>query len=115
MEPNTIDWRALLVREVGNNKRGKAGVADELGVSRAYVSRAMSDGKAAFEDIPQALIDRVIARYHVIAECPITNATRPRSDCQRIGNGPAPTHNPLAMQTWRTCQNCAHKPPKENA
>lgn len=40
--------------------------------------------------------------------CPATGAQRPASDCGKF-NGPAPTHNPLAMLQWRSCQGCKHR------
>ena len=104
------DWRALLAAEVETNPKGKAGVAIRLGVSRAYVSRALSSGSAAFKAVPPKFIARVIDRLHVIPECPATGQPQPRSDCMRIGNGAAPTHNPLSMRIWIECQRCPHKP-----
>lgn len=104
------DWRVLLASEVARHPRGRAGVAIRLGVSRTYVSRALSDGKSGFEVVPQQFIARVIDRLHVIRECPATMQPQPRAECQRIGNGPAPTHNPLSMRIWRECQQCPHKP-----
>lgn len=109
---NAIDWRALLETEIAAHRRGKAGVADRLGVSRAYVSRVLSPGKSGLAKVPKSFVDRVIDRLHVVAECPVTCQPRPRSECRQIGNGPAPTHNPLSMRTWRACQQCAHKPEK---
>ena len=108
------DWRALLEAEVKANKCGKAGVAIRLGIGRAYVSRALATGNtsAGFPNgiVPQQFIDRVIARLHVIRECPATMQPQPRTECQRIGNGPAPIHNPLSMRIWRECQQCPYKP-----
>lgn len=112
-------WVQLLVREVSAIKngaiKGKAGVGKELGFGRAYVSRVIAtiEGRSSGfpNGVPQSFIDRVIDRLHVI-ECPATCQKQPRGDCRKA-NGPAPTHNPLAMHVWRACQNCKHKPEKE--
>jgi hypothetical protein len=110
MEPNAVDWRGLLEAAVAAHPKGKAGVALRLGVSRAYVSRALSEGKSGFAQVPKTFVDRVLDRLYVVPECPAISQPRPRADCQQIGNGPAPTHNPVSMRVWRACQQCPHKP-----
>lgn len=110
MDANAIDWRALLIHEVGCDPRGKAGVALRLGVSRAYVSRVLTQGACAIEAVSPRFIERVLDAYHVI-ECPATLDMQPRSHCHKA-NTPAPMHNPLSLRIWRTCQNCQHKPRK---
>lgn len=109
VQPPAIDWRTLLVAEVSRDPRGKAGVSERLGVSRAYVSRVLSAGVSGLADTPKKFIDRVIDRFHVVDFCPATLQPQPRRECHKA-NAPAPTHNPLAMRTWRTCQTCPHKP-----
>ena len=107
-------WRALLETEVAADPKGKAGVAARLGFGRSYVSRALATGRsrAGFTGgVPQAFIDRVIERLHVI-ECPANYQKQPRGACRKA-NEAAPTHNPLAMRIWRACQSCANKPVKE--
>lgn len=111
-------WATLLITEIGSDlKRGKAGVAARLGIKRAYVSRVIAtlEGRSSGfpNGVPQPFIDRVMDRLHVIRECPATLQPQPRAECKRIGNGPAPTHNPLALRTWKFCQECQHKPEKE--
>lgn len=109
------DWRALLAAEVEARKKegGKAAVAIRLGVSRSYVSRALSTGSSGYAKVPEEFVKRVIDRLYVIRECPVTLQPRPVTDCQRINTGPAPTHNPIAMMTWRKCQECPFKPSPE--
>ena len=102
------DWRAILAREVSLHPRKKAGVADRLGVSRCYVSRAMSTGKSAFADVPRDFISRVLDLESDV-DCPAVGARVPRAECRKA-NQPAPTHNPLAMRIWRECQRCPIKP-----
>ncbi|MCX8017060.1 MAG: hypothetical protein N2690_04040, partial [Rhodocyclaceae bacterium] len=102
------DWRAILAREVAAHPRGKAGVARLLGVSRAYVARAMSTGKSAFRAEPKRFIARVYD-LETAVDCPAVGAKTPRADCL-LANAPAPTHNPLLMRRWRVCQRCPMKP-----
>lgn len=114
-------WLRLLVNEIAAAEKrggGKAEVGKRLGFSRPYISRVIAtvEGrvKSAFPGgVPEKFIERVIDRFSVVPECPVTKQPRPFSDCRRIGNGPAPTHNPLQMFTWRECQRCPHKPVKE--
>lgn len=101
----------MLIAEVAANKRGKAGVAERLGVSRAYVSRCLSSGASAFKEVPDEFVSRVLGTYHIVV-CPATGEKRSRDEC-RSANEPAPTHNPLAMRLWRECQQCPNKPRKE--
>lgn len=111
----TIDWRALLEGEIARDPRGKAGVADRLGVTRGYVSQVTSTGSSAPDNVSQKFIDRVIDRFHVVDHCPATHMPQPRAECHKA-NSHAPTHNPLAMRIWRCCQTCVHKPnPKQEA
>lgn len=113
MSANAVDWRALLSTEVASDPKGKAGVAIRLGVSRAYVSRALSEGTSSFTKVPDKFITRVIDRLHVIAKCPAILQPMPRSECKRLSSRAAPTHNPRSMGIWIECQRCPHKPGKE--
>lgn len=103
-----VDWRQLLEAAVTDaGPRGISGVAARLGISRTYVSLVLGGKK---DPVPQAFIDRVVARYHVVAECPATLQPQPRNECRRLALGAAPTHNPLAMRIWKHCQSCPHRP-----
>ncbi len=107
----THDWRAILAREIALHPRGKAGVAERLGVTRSYVSRAMSSGSSAYAAVPAKFIARVFDIESDV-DCPANGSRVPRADCRKA-NGPAPTHNPFAMMLWRQCQSCPIKPPQE--
>lgn len=107
--PAAIDWRTLLINEVARDPRGKQGVSERLDVSRAYVSRVLSEGKSSIAAVPQKFILRVLDRFHVVDDCPATHQPQPRAYCHKA-NHAAPTHNPLAMRIWRCCQTCPHKP-----
>ena len=100
----------LLAEAVAADPKGKAGVAWRLNVSRALLSRVLSPNDPT--GMSAKLAQRVIDCYHVVPACPYNGLARPRSECRRLALGPAPTHNPLAMQIWKTCQSCPHKPEK---
>lgn len=105
------DWLPLLRQAVADHGRGGVThVAARLGVTRSYVSQVLNGLRPA--DVPQQFIARVIDRLHVVTECPATLQAQARSECVRLALGDAPTHNPLAMRVWKTCQSCPHKPEK---
>lgn len=89
-------------------KKGKAAVAPRLGVGRSYISRVLSPNDPCV--LSEAVARKVIDRFHVIPDCPATLQQQPRSECVRLARAPAPTHNPLSMRIWKTCQNCPNRP-----
>lgn len=109
--PVAPPWRDILAREIAADPRGKAGIAARMGVSRAYVSRALSDGASAYAKVPQTFIRRVLDLESDV-DCPATGGRVARAECRKAVQ-PAPTHNPLAMRIWRECQTCAIKPHQE--
>jgi hypothetical protein len=109
--PDRDHARRLLVDAVAADRRGKAGVAACLNVSRVLLARVLSpcDTAAVSRKLAQAVIDH----YDVIPNCPATGEAQPRRECWRYAALAAPTHNPLAMRIWRACQHCPHQPRKE--
>jgi hypothetical protein len=99
--------RRLLVDAVTADRRGKAGVADILSVSRALISRILSERDVT--DISEKLARRVIDRFDIVACCPGTGEPQPRRECWRYAALAAPTHNPLSMRVWRACRRCPHQ------
>lgn len=113
MASNTVDRELalqLLTAAVAADPNGKAGVGRQLGrgFGRSLISRVLSPKDPL--QISDALATRVIDVYHVIPICPATRTQQARSECLRITRSKAPTHNPLAMRIWKTCQTCSHKP-----
>jgi hypothetical protein len=104
------NWLNILQLEIARDPRGKAGVAQRMGVSRAYLSRATSCGSSAYKTVPRQFIARVRDLADTL-HCPVQNTPIPRAECHKAC-GPAPTHNPNAMSIWRECQRCPHKPPE---
>lgn len=102
------DWFELLKAQVA--AKGVVVVAKELGYrNHTGVSLAL---KSRYPGRTDALARNVLATYHTV-ECPHTGQTQHRSRCAEIVSRTAPTHNPLAMQHWRACQRCPHKPDPE--
>jgi len=101
-------WRDIIEREIAADPRGKAGVADRLGVSRCYVSRVLTAGKSGYQAVPRKFVLRVLDLDAEI-DCPAADAKRPRAECHKA-NDPMPTWNPIAVGLWRACQTCPHKP-----
>lgn len=108
--PDLALAKSLLLTAIAADPKGKAGVARRLGrgCGRSLLSRVLSDNDSL--EMSERLAARVIDRYHVIPNCPATGQEQPRAECLRISAGKAPTHNPLAMRIWKTCQHCTHKP-----
>lgn len=100
--------RRLLAAAAAAHKKGKAGVALQLGYGRALISRVLSPNDPL--EMSPKLAQRIIDRFYVIPECPATGLEQPRSECHRLAGGHAPMHNPLAMRIWKVCQTCPHKP-----
>ncbi len=113
LDPATRDLAGrLLAAAVAADKKGKAGVALRLGAgfSRPLLARVLSPNDAC--GLSDKLAARVIDVYHVVRACPASGGEMPVSECQRLAAGPAPTHHPQAMRTWKACQSCPYKPLK---
>lgn len=104
------DWRAIF--DAALAERGPVRLAETLGYNNHTLVCRVAKGHVQASSNFQA---RVIDRLHVVAQCPATGLEQPRSECKRIGCGPAPTQNPLAMRSWKTCQRCPHKPESEES
>lgn len=108
------EWLALLLAACERHPRGKAGVAARLGVSRVYVTRAISTAQGGASGISSGVsakfVRLVIDRLCEVRECPATLQAQPVSECRRIALTPPPTHNPLLMRIWGVCQGCIYKP-----
>ena len=50
-------------------------------------------------------VERAFARI----QCPAQVTILTHSQCAENRGQPAPTHNPAAMQQWKTCQRCIHR------
>lgn len=110
---NTIssDWLELLKNAVDEHPRGKAGVADELEVSRTTVSLVLAGTYPAGTD---KIAVRVRDRYDRIA-CPFLASAITPDACRGYALRQAPTNSPRDMRHWRACQSCPRKPDDRRA
>lgn len=102
-------WRQLFDAAVA--KHGPVNLAVMLGYSNHTLVSRIKNGHVEASGQFQA---RVMDRLYIVAQCPATGLEEQRSHCKQIAHAKAPTHNPLAMRTWKVCQTCPHKPEKED-
>lgn len=88
-----------------NPKRGIAGVAELLKVSRPALSRYLNDGTYKGAAVEAAILAR-FDRY----PCPWLGLEVTETYCMEFNTGPVPTWNPSALDQRRTCQTCPHAP-----
>lgn len=99
-------WVRLLAAEVEVSNRTLA--AERIGMSRSAVSLALAN---RYSSPSTAGIERRVLDALDRIECPAWDAAVTSTEqCQAARERPAPTHNPMAMRAWRTCQNCPHNP-----
>lgn len=102
------EWFALLTREAEQHPRGKAGVAERLGVTRPYVARVLT------HNIPLPLVsprfvERVVDSYGGW-DCPHTGAHISARGCRACASKTYESLSFAEVDQWRTCQGCAHNP-----
>ena len=98
-------WVQLLAAEVALSNRTQAG--KRIGMSRSAVSLVLVN---RYPSPSTAGIERRVLAKLGRLECPAKGEVVTVIQCQEFREKPAPTHNPMAMQPWRTCQRCPHHP-----
>src|SRR5512139_1056079 len=101
-----MTWLELLQQAVAEHTRGRAGVADQLGVSRTAISLVLGGKYPASTDHIAA---KVLDTYARIA-CPHLGETITQAQCRDFATRSAPTNTPRDMRHWRACQGCPLKP-----
>jgi hypothetical protein len=116
---NAPDWMQLLVADVASSG-SIAATARRVGVDRSAVSGLLNqttsspyvNGKASTE----TLADKVRSTIGLL-ECPFLSQEYGEArklsglECQSYARILVPpTQSPRAMQHWRACQQCSHKP-----
>jgi hypothetical protein len=94
----------LLAREVEQSNRARA--AERVGVSRTAVSLVLVNRYPCSTDGVERQVMEVLGRIDCVALGEVITAEQ----CQTYRERKAPTHNPMAMQHWRACQNCPSNP-----
>ncbi len=103
-------WKTLLAEAIATDPRGRAGVADRLGLSRSAVSQVMSDTYPARVDkIAQTVLDHLDK-----PDCPLVGRIIERALCRRTALIPGPRGGD-ARARWLTCQTCPSKPLHERS
>lgn len=103
---NDDDWLSLLQQAVAADPRGRAGVAQRLGLSRSALSMVMAGSyPASTAHIAARVVELLVPR----PTCPHTGEPLARTTCA-VFSAAAPINSPREMRQWRTCQTCGHKP-----
>ena len=113
-------WRVLLKEVLAQKGRGgMTQVAQDMGVSRVYVSRVFMTGENRIAVPSKKFIARVFAAYgNGRVDCPHLGTDIAHGECRRYaaltwaviqGTGPQ------RVLHWRACQACPQNPQPENA
>jgi hypothetical protein len=98
-------WIVLLAAEVEASNMTRAG--ERIGMSRSAVSLALANRYPSPNTT--GVEQRVIEALDGMS-CPAQEAVISTDQCRAYRGRPAPTHNPMTMRAWRTCQNCPNNP-----
>lgn len=101
-----MTWFELLQQAVESHPRGRAGVADQIDVSRTTISLVLASKYPASTD---HIATRVLDTYARIS-CPHLDTTITQAQCRDFAIRSAPTNSPRDMRHWRACQGCLLKP-----
>lgn len=100
-------WVEVLLRRI--SIEGLRGVARSLDVSHTLISLCLRKQKPA-----GGLAVRVLAKWGQIT-CTAYDDEISFVECEARRKQPCPTHNPMAMQRWKTCLHCPHNPEQQGA
>lgn len=95
----------LLAAEATATNRTAA--AQRIGMSRTAVSLILSN---KYDSPSTAHVERRVMEVLGRIECVAVGQSLTVEQCQTFYTRPAPTHNPMAMQLWRACQQCPFNP-----
>ena len=99
-------WLSLLRTAIAANPRGKAGVADAMGITRPYICRVLSGSIP----VPSPrFIGRVLKTYQRI-DCPHLGTSLAYSECQAHASRTYAALSHMEVDHWRACQRCPHRP-----
>lgn len=114
MSQTTVDIRAwgeqpplfitLLAKEVAQSNRTLAG--KRVGLSRTAISLVLVNRYPASTNGVERRVLHVLGRI----ACAALGDEITAAQCQNNRDRRAPTHNPMAMQLWRACQQCPNNP-----
>lgn len=110
-------WFSLLEMAVDAHPRSRAGVADEIGLSRPAISQVMTGSYGVSPERPEGSsvdkIARAVIDHYDHPDCPLVGRVITRPLCRKTALRVQPRGGD-ALARWNTCQTCAHKPEKES-
>ncbi|WP_095157157.1 hypothetical protein [Pseudomonas sp. Irchel 3E13] len=95
----------LLAAEAVATDRTRA--SKRIGMSRTTVSLILAN---KYSSPSTASVERRVMEVLGRIECVAVGETLTVEQCQGFYQRSAPTHNPMAMQHWRACQQCPLNP-----
>ncbi|WP_110972168.1 hypothetical protein [Pseudomonas huaxiensis] len=95
----------LLAAEAGATDRTRA--SKRIGMSRTTVSLILAN---KYSSPSTASVERRVMEVLGRIECMAVGEALTVEQCQGFYQRSAPTHNPMAMQHWRACQQCPFNP-----
>ncbi|MYM80563.1 XRE family transcriptional regulator [Duganella sp. FT50W] len=99
-------WLQLLRTEAAKTSIGRAAV--RVNYSRTSVSLALA-GKYTGDLAKMEREVLAVLELPMSIACPYLALKLPTAMCHDFSTRRAPTHNPVAMQHWRACQQCQYK------
>lgn len=98
-------WRRALDAAIQADPRGRAGVAEKLGVSRPYVSRVVNFHMPV---APASFIERVAAVY-LRVQCPHLGQEIAPAECRTYSGRTYSACSQFEVDHWRACQRCPNR------
>lgn len=95
----------LLAAETKATNRARA--AERIGMSRTAVSLVLAN---KYSGPSTTHVERRVMEVLGRIDCVALGETLTVEQCQGFHQRSAPTHNPMAMQHWRACQQCPFNP-----
>lgn len=106
------DWFAMLSHEAERHPRGKAGVAERLGVTRPYVARVLTHN-IPLSSVSPRFVERVVDSYGGW-DCPHTGAHISARACRGCASKTYESLSFAEVDQWRACQACDHSPLRQS-
>lgn len=100
-------WIALLRAEA--RRTSMRAVASALDYSPTTVSLVLAGKYPGKTD----RIAKAVMSLLDVVECPHIGQSMPLAECHVLALAPAPTHHPMKLSHWRSCQGCPHRPKGE--
>lgn len=108
--PNKLPvWHTRLCQLIEQNPRGKAGVAEMMGISRAYVSRVLMTTPNRIKTPSPKFVQRIYDAFGQV-DCPYLNRPLTPAQCKTYHERKYIVIDAATVGHWRACQHCSHNP-----